>query len=425
MKLLCGVTLVLAVAYYIYIPLPAGVGEPWKLMLVGATFRTVTNLADVTHSVGLTHHIHTINLVISSFEWMVPPDYEEVRTLDTEFSGVHVRVYQPEATQSGSLRRGVVFIHGGGWALGTPKLGSYDLLCKKMAAKLDAVVVTVDYRMAPDVRFPVQYEECVRASRYFLQREVLAQFSVDPGRVAVCGDSAGGNLAAAVAQRINQDRTGGVMDDTTDKNNISGLKNDSGVKFKLQVLIYPVLQALDFNTASYQQNQGIPILYRPLMAHYWLEYLGADPDLIHTVLLNNHTALDQTRVEPHRAKLDWTVMIPERVRKHYRRVFPGTGSPSVLEKVPALLDVRAAPLLAEQKALRALPRAYIMTCEHDVLRDDGMMYARRLELAGVSVTHRHYEDGFHGCISFAFWPAYFSVGIRAIDDYIAWLHANL
>lgn len=198
-----------------------------------------------------------------------------------------------------------------------------------------------------------------------------------------------------------------------------------GVNFKLQVLIYPVLQSLDFNTASYQQNWGVPILYRDLMARYWLEYLGADASLLHTILLNNHTALDESRVDPHRSKVDWTSMIPEHMRKQYTAIFPGTGSPSVLQDVPAILDPRAAPLLAEPEILNTVPHAYIMTCEHDVLRDDGMMYVRRLELAGVSVMHRHYGDCFHGCLTFAFWPSYFSVGIRAIDDYIAWLHTHL
>lgn len=65
------------------------------------------------------------------------------------------------------------------------------------------VLSVCSYRMAPDVRFPVQYEECVQAARHFLQRAVLAHYSVDPERVAVCGDSAGGNLAAAVAQQVN------------------------------------------------------------------------------------------------------------------------------------------------------------------------------------------------------------------------------
>lgn len=56
--------------------------------------------------------------------------------------------------------------------------------------------------MAPDVHFPVQYEDCVQAAKHFLKPATLAQYLVDPERVAVCGDSAGGNLAAAVAQRV-------------------------------------------------------------------------------------------------------------------------------------------------------------------------------------------------------------------------------
>ncbi|KAG7321530.1 hypothetical protein KOW79_014388 [Hemibagrus wyckioides] len=432
MKLLCGgVIFTLVLSYYIYMPLPASVSEPWKLMLVGATFRTATHLADLSHSLGLVHHVRVLNLAVTSFESFVPLEFEDLQTEDTEFHGVQVRVYMPQRRDS-TLRRAVVFIHGGGWSLGVPKLGSYDLLCRKMAVKLNAVVVTVDYRMVPDVHFPVQYEECLQAARHFLQPDVLARYSVDPERVAVCGDSAGGNLAAAITQWIGQDS----RDNDVRNSSVDHLKNDSrddvqdsseggGIRFKLQVLIYPVLQPLDFNTASYQQNWGVPILYRDLMARYWLEYLGADASLLHTVLLNNHTALDESRADPHRSKVDWTSMIPQHMRKHYRAVFPRTGSPSVLRDVPAMLDPRAAPLLAEQEILKMVPGTYIMTCEHDVLRDDGMMYVRRLELAGVSVTHRHYDDCFHGCVSFAFWPSYFFVGIRAIDDYIAWLHTHL
>lgn len=197
------------------------------------------------------------------------------------------------------------------------------------------------------------------------------------------------------------------------------------MKFKLQVLIYPVLQALDFNTASYQQNQNVPILYRKLMARFWLEYLGADPDLIHSLLINNHTALDQSHVSLNLSKLDWTTLLSKRMIKHFKPVVPVTGSPNILKEVPALLDARAAPLLAEEEVLRMAPRAFILTGEHDVLRDDGIMYARRLEQAGVSVRNDHYEDGFHGCVSFAFWPLHFSVGIRAVQNYIAWLEENL
>nr|XP_055058153.1 neutral cholesterol ester hydrolase 1a [Misgurnus anguillicaudatus]XP_055058154.1 neutral cholesterol ester hydrolase 1a [Misgurnus anguillicaudatus]XP_055058155.1 neutral cholesterol ester hydrolase 1a [Misgurnus anguillicaudatus] len=407
MKLLCGITLLtIAVAHYVYIPLPEQISEPWKLMLLDATFRGAVWMGDVAHWMGLSHSVRVINSAIIGFESLVPITNTEIRVEDTLFDGVSVRVYHPNGKKEGKLRRAVVFIHGGGWALGAPKLGSYDSLCRQMAADLEAVVVNVDYRMAPDVHFPVPYDDCVKAAKHFLSVETLEKYSVDPERVAVCGDSAGGNLAAAVAQRI-------------------GIDDNISVKFKLQVLIYPVLQALDFNTASYQQNQNVPILYRKLMARFWLEYLGADPDLIHSLLMNNHTALDQSLVSLNRAKLDWTTLLSKRMIKHFKPVVPVTGSPNLLKEVPAFLDARAAPLLADEEVLRMVPRAFILTGEHDVLRDDGIMYARRLEQAGVSVTNDHFEDGFHGCVSVAFWPLHFSVGIRAVQNYIAWLEENL
>lgn len=161
------------------------------------------------------------------------------------------------------------------------------------------------------------------------------------------------------------------------------------------------------------------------MARFWLEYLGADPELAHSIVMNNHTAQDQNLLSQNREKLDWTNLLPKEIRKHFKPVFPVTGSPNILKDVPGLLDARASPLLAEDEVLRMVPHAYILTGEHDVLRDDGMMYTRRLELAGVSVTNDHYQDGFHGCVSFAFWPCYFSVGVSAVQNYIAWLDKHL
>lgn len=198
------------------------------------------------------------------------------------------------------------------------------------------------------------------------------------------------------------------------------------VKFKAQALIYPVLQALDFHTPSYQQNQAVPILYRPIMARFWLQYLGADASLEPLLLANNHSSLDQPAIsDGARSKLNWTDLLSSKRRKHYRPVLKDSGSPKVIDEVPQLMDVRAAPLLAEEAVLRRTPKAYVMTCEFDVLRDDGLMYARRLQDAGVDVTSDHYEDGFHGCMVFAYLPMMSSVGRRSMDGYIRWLDQNL
>ncbi|EFB27286.1 hypothetical protein PANDA_008614 [Ailuropoda melanoleuca] len=109
----------------------------------------------------------------------------------------------------------------------------------------------------------------------------------------------------------------------------------------------------------------------------------------------------------------------------YKPVVQTTGNTRIVREIPQLLDAQAAPLLAEQEVLRHLPKTYILTCEHDVLRDDGIMYAKRLESAGVEVTLDHFEDGFHGCMIFTSWPTNFSVGIRTRNSYIKWLDQNL
>ncbi|KAL4635883.1 neutral cholesterol ester hydrolase 1-like [Arapaima gigas] len=408
MKVFLTVTLLLALlsAYYIYIPLPPTISEPWKLMLLDAMCRGVTTMGTVAHALGFIHLADVLNYALMNLEEPGTKSSEDVRVSDTSFAGVQVRVFQSTLGKEGEMKRAVMYIHGGGWALGSARAGFYHLLGRKMAKDLDAVIVSVEYRLVPKVRFPAPYEDILLATKHFLQPEVLARYMVDPGRVGISGDSAGGNLAAAVAQQI-------AIDDSVSN------------KLKVQALIYPVLQALDFNTPSYQQNQYMPILYRQVMISFWLEYLGANPSYLQALLVNNHTALDVTQVEVARAKLDWTVLLPPALQKQYKPVVQIHGMAQILEELPALLDMRAAPLLAEQDLLARLPHTYIMTCEHDVLRDDGLMYFRRLQDAGVAVEQDHYEDGFHGCMAFAFWPAYFSVGLRSLDNYVAWLHKNL
>ncbi|KAM6900404.1 neutral cholesterol ester hydrolase 1-like [Xenentodon cancila] len=402
---LAGVVLLSAAAYYVYLPLPSGVSEPWKLMLLDALFRSFMQASDVAHALGVCHRVHLLNQVVSWVEVIEARSSPTVQVIDSKLGGVPARVFQPNGGRK--LRRGVIYFHGGGWALCSGRMRSYDLLCRKMAEDLDAVIMSVDYRLVPEAVFPDQYHDALAASRSFLSAEVLQQFRIDPERVCISGDSAGGNLAAAVAQELSSDDT---------------LK----VKFKAQALIYPVLQALDFHTPSYQQNQAMPILYRPIMARFWLQYLGADSSLEPLLLANNHSSLDQLDISATtRSKVNWTALLPAQHKKHFLPVVKEMGSPGLVDKVPGLMDVRAAPLLADPGVLGRTPKAYVMTCEFDVLRDDGLMYARRLQDAGVAVTSDHYEDGFHGCMAFAYLPMMSSVGQRSMNNYIRWLDQNL
>ncbi|XP_062296281.1 neutral cholesterol ester hydrolase 1a [Scomber scombrus] len=411
------VSLTVAIAYYVYIPLPDGIQEPWKLMLLDAGFRTTLHLATLKDWLGCDHYITSIRQSTEGFEGVMKGFFSSessggvmpgVKVSDITFAGVPVRVYEPPAGGEGHLRRGVMFFHGGGWALGSTKKGTYDTINRMVSDELNTVVVSVEYRLYPEVYFPEPYLDCLAAAKHFLSPEVLARYAIDPERVAVSGDSAGGNLAAAVAQEVSND-------------------DSMSVKFSVQALIYPVLQALDFNTPSYLQNQNIPILHRPLMVRFWLQYLSADLSLQSQFLVNNHSSLHQSAITPElRARLDWSVLLLPKYKKNNNKpLIVENESRGFVKEVPGLLDVRAAPLLAESEVLAKGPRAYILTCEYDVLRDDGLMYARRLQDAGVTVTSDHYEDGFHGCFSFIQWPLEFDVGKRALRGYINWLQNNL
>ncbi|XP_062988040.1 neutral cholesterol ester hydrolase 1 [Elgaria multicarinata webbii] len=394
-------------AYYVYLPLPSTVSDPWRLMLLDAAFRVVQQSCNLAHYLGLGHHLRVLNFVIGTFETFNNPQFSELVTItDTQFDGVEVRVYEPSAAREKTLKRSVVYIHGGGWALSSARGSYYNNLCLTMAESLGAVIVSIEYRLVPDFHFPTQFHDVLRVAKHFMLPEVLARYSVDPSRVAISGDSAGGNLAAAVCQEMSQEE------------NVTN-------RFKLQALIYPVLQPFDFNTPSYQQNELAPVLPRFVMVKFWIDYFDGNYDFAHSMVINNHTSLDVNQAGSFRERLDWTFLLPSRFRKSYKPITHPTGKAEIIQDMPSLLDVRAAPLLAEKEVFRLQPKTYILTCEIDVLRDDGLMYAKRLEKAGVEVTVDHFEDCFHGCMIFTVWPTNFAAGLHTRDSYLKWLSQNL
>uniref|UniRef100_A0A8C9A5D0 Neutral cholesterol ester hydrolase 1 n=1 Tax=Prolemur simus TaxID=1328070 RepID=A0A8C9A5D0_PROSS len=290
--------LVALAAYYVYTPVPSSVSEPWKLMLLNAVFHGAQQVSDLIHYLGLGHHLLALNFIIISVDKKSALSSARVKVTDTDFDGVEVRVFEGLPKPEEPLKRSVVYIHGGGWALASAKMRHYDELCTAMAEELNAVIVSIDYRLVPKVYFPEQIHDVVRATKHFLQPEVLQKYMVDPGRICISGDSAGGNLAAALGQQLIQD---------------VNLRN----KVKLQALIYPILQALDFNTPSYQQNANMPILSRYVMVKYWVDYFKGNYDFVQAMIVNNHTSLDVEEATALRARLNWTSLLPASITKNY------------------------------------------------------------------------------------------------------------
>jgi acetyl esterase len=175
----------------------------------------------------------------------------EDRTIDGPAGPLRVRIYRPP--QDAPPRPLVVFFHGGGWVV--CDLDTHDAVCRRLALGADAVVVSVDYRLAPEHRFPAAPDDCAQATRWAVAH--AASLGADPGRFVLAGDSAGGNLACAVSLR---------------------LRDEQGPSARGQLLVYPVTAHWTAGFASYAEFAEGYGLTRDVMAWFWDHYLGGPMD---------------------------------------------------------------------------------------------------------------------------------------------------
>jgi acetyl esterase len=126
-----------------------------------------------------------------------PPPVGEVRDLTAPGPAgpMAVRLYRARAAKSGETQPALVYFHGGGWVIGS--LDSHDGVCRELANRADCTVLSIDYRLAPEHKFPAAVDDCIAATEWAWDN--AATLGIDRSRLAVGGDSAGGNLAAVVA----------------------------------------------------------------------------------------------------------------------------------------------------------------------------------------------------------------------------------
>ncbi|WP_214406183.1 alpha/beta hydrolase [Pseudonocardia lacus] len=264
------------------------------------------------------------------------PEMKSVQDVRVPVEGgdILVRVLTPTEDPRGVL----VYFHGGGWVIG--EIAEFETLGRTLAERTGLTTLLVDYRLAPEHRYPTAVEDSWAALRWAeANRSSLAPSG---GPLVVAGDSAGGNISAIMAQRA---------------------KAAGGPAIGLQVLVYPVTDA-DVDNESYTDPANQLMLSRDSMIWFWDHY-APDP------------------------------------------------------AARALPD--ASPIRAED--LSGLPPAVVLTAEHDVLRDEGEAYARRLAWAGVPVQHRRFEGQMHGFFTMVNVLPGSSAGIdhvaAAIDEHLA------
>jgi cation diffusion facilitator CzcD-associated flavoprotein CzcO/acetyl esterase/lipase len=208
------------------------------------------------------------------------------------------RLYRPASPGPHPV---VVYFHGGGWVLGSHE--SDDPLCRDLCVRAESLIVSVDYRHAPEARYPAAADDGLAAVRWIAEH--AAELGGRPGSLAVAGWSAGGNIAAVTCQLA---------------------RDAGGPAIAGQLLLTPVTDC-DTSRASYAENAEGYVLTTSLMKWFWDHY--ADPD----------------------------------VRTH----------------------PKASPLRTPD--LSRLPPAFVVTCEFDPLRDEGIAYAQALAAAGVPSRH--------------------------------------
>ncbi|CAH2600615.1 Alpha/beta hydrolase [Rhodovastum atsumiense] len=264
---------------------------------------------------------------------VLQPDPPEVALVRDLAGPVPLRLYRGAGTDPAAALPALVYLHGGGWVIGD--IDTHDVVCRGLANAARAAVISVDYRLAPEHKFPAAVEDCAAALRFVVAE--AEDLGIDPARLAVGGDSAGGNLAAVMAIMA---RDGAVP------------------PIGYQVLIYPATDLTARHPSYSRVTDGFPLVTRSV--HWFVAHYLANPA----------------------DAIDW----------------------------------RASPLRAPD--LSDLPPAFVLTCTHDPLCDEGLAYADRLEREGGQVTRVHLSDQMHGFLTMGRM-------IRASDMTIAIIGATL
>ncbi|HZO70904.1 MAG TPA: alpha/beta hydrolase [Ktedonobacteraceae bacterium] len=177
----------------------------------------------------------------------------EDRTIPGPEGAIPIRIYTPEGHGPFPV---LVFFHGGGWVIGN--IDTHDATCRALTNAAGCITVSVDYRLAPEHKFPAAPEDCYAATTWVAKN--AAAINSDAARIAVGGDSAGGNLAAVVALMA---------------------RDRGGPKLIYQLLIYPVTDYYKPGTPSYQENAEGYFLTREGMVWFWDLYLSNEGEALH------------------------------------------------------------------------------------------------------------------------------------------------
>ncbi|XP_039223484.1 arylacetamide deacetylase-like 4 [Crotalus tigris] len=367
-----AIFLVSVIIQYAQTSLPPAIEQQWKLRFCQTVFISGIILGIVLEELGFSSFPEILRIFVNG----IPACRDPALVIrDQKFDGVPVRIYSSK-TVPATKRKAMVYFHGGCGIFGS--YDTYERFLCHVAKEGEATVIAVGYGVGPENPYPNQHAECLKATIFLLKH--AEDYGVDSSRVIISGDSFGGLLAAHVCQLL------------VDRCDLP--------KVHAQALIYPVLQALDMTLPSYQQNCRSPILWRKLVAFACCRYFNKPTSFVNGLLKNSH--VPEATWLKYQKWVDGS-LIPEefKVRGYTPQEPPGANfSPQLYEEMKMMLTAPCLPLCADDGVISKLPRTFLLTCEFDVLRDDGLLYVKRLTDNRVPVTWSHIENGVHGVLVF-------------------------
>ncbi|CAH1780719.1 unnamed protein product [Owenia fusiformis] len=325
--------IIAGLGYYLYSPIPDGIQEKGKLRIVLAMMRIFNDIGNFVDYIGWMDNITFLRkLFNASAKKILPPNDSTMTMTEQYFDGVRVLVYDPAGRPKNSAA--MVYYHGGGWVLMSPE--AFDPVTREISRRLNILVVSVDYRLAPEHKFPIPFEDCEKATVYFL-KNAAEKFSVDPTRVAVAGDSAGATGAAGIALKLNAD------------NNIP--------KIRYQVLLFGGYQSMDLMLPSMVEFGKYSLSSAHDAAKYWLLSWGGDLKYIPDVLINNHTSVKIKK--DYGRYVNYKDLPPQLIPPGYEPPKTNFGSESISQYMEKhVLDPYENPLMANN--LGHMPETYIV-----------------------------------------------------------------
>ncbi|CAF0754839.1 unnamed protein product [Adineta ricciae] len=382
----------------VYQPLPENFPQPWKYRFLSFGAHLFSKLGYLGEQVNLFDRIHVLRFLYYTFVgcFKIRNPEHHLQIYDRKILNVSVRIFEPEELANVDQMPTIIHFHGGGFLLGCRD--TYDQVTYALANLTRALVISVEYRRVPEHYFPAAFDDC-KLVAYELFQNAL-KYRIDVNRIALAGDSAGGNLALVITQSLIRD----------------------GFNPRTACLIYPALQFFDFTLPSYRlylPRNILGVINEENFLSVMSELSESKVKVTRDILFNNHTsAEDKRRLRPY-----------VNAGKHLPISLPfdtdAEGNENLVKNLNFLISPKMSPLLVSDEELMQLPPIILFTTEFDILRDEGFILAERLKSLNKTLYHHHFPATFHGAHLLLYGPLKFDIAYEMVEHISRKIRENL